>query len=191
MISWYYSGRSKSSHLGTISQVWLQSDKQLSGVRNTSRRAKVSSRSRSAKSELKQRLKTHGRAAQRDIPSQGCSSATETLYSPSLDDKVVSDSEEQGWMTGIWNYLKAGVLLEDKDEARKMRVRSAKFVIVRDELFKRGISTLLLKCLTEPQAAYVVEEIHRGICGMHSGARSMATRVLQAGYYWHTLKSDC
>nr|KYP75938.1 hypothetical protein KK1_020150 [Cajanus cajan] len=34
-------------------------------------------------------------------------------------------------------------------------------------------------------------DIHRGICGMHSGARSMVTRVLQAGYYWPTLKLDC
>ncbi|XP_020209149.1 uncharacterized protein K02A2.6-like [Cajanus cajan] len=46
-----------------------------------------------------------------------------------------------------------------------MRVRSAKFVIVKDELFKRGISAPLLKFLTTPQAAYVIEEIHRGICG--------------------------
>ncbi|XP_020202093.1 uncharacterized protein LOC109787906 [Cajanus cajan] len=96
-------------------------------------------------------------------PGQHQTIIQETLHSPNLDDKIVntSDGEEQGWMTCILNYLKAGFLPEDKDEARKMRVRSAKFVIVRDELFKRGISTLLLKCLTTPQAAYVVEEIHR------------------------------
>nr|KYP41787.1 hypothetical protein KK1_036844 [Cajanus cajan] len=126
-------------------------------------------------------------------PGQHRTIIQETLHSPSLDDKVVNtnDSEEKGWMTGVWNYLKAGVLPEDKDEARKMRVKSGKFVIVRDELFKHGISTPFLKCLTTPQAAYVIEEIHRGICGMHSGACSMATRVLRAGYYWPTLKSDC
>nr|KYP40608.1 Gypsy retrotransposon integrase-like protein 1 [Cajanus cajan] len=71
-----------------------------------------------------------------------------------------------------------------------MRLRSAKFVIVREELFKRDISTPLLKCLARSQATYVIEEIHQGICGIHSGARSMATRVLQAGYYWPTMKSD-
>ncbi|XP_020236671.1 uncharacterized protein LOC109816185 [Cajanus cajan] len=114
----------------------------------------------------------------------------ETLHSPSFDDKVVnvSDSGDLGWMTGIWNYLKEGTLPKDKDEARKMRMRSAKFVVVGDELFKRGISTPLLKCLTAPQAANVIDEIHRGICGLHSGACSMATRVLRAGYYWPTLK---
>ncbi|XP_020226948.1 uncharacterized protein LOC109808370 [Cajanus cajan] len=115
----------------------------------------------------------------------------ETLNSPSLDDKVVNtnDNEDQGWMTGIWSYLKEGTLPEDKDEARKTRVRSSKFVIIGDELFKCGISTPLLKCLTKSQATYVIEEIHQGICGMHSGARSMTTRVLRA--YWPTLKSDC
>nr|KYP31356.1 Retrovirus-related Pol polyprotein from transposon 17.6 [Cajanus cajan] len=119
-------------------------------------------------------------------PGQHQTIIQETLNSPSLDDKVVntSDSTDRGWMKDIWNYLKQGIL-------PKMRVRSAKFVIVRDELFKRGISTSLLKCLTEPQATYVIEEIHRGICGMHSRACSMVTRVLRARYYWPTLKSNC
>nr|KYP60222.1 Transposon Ty3-I Gag-Pol polyprotein [Cajanus cajan] len=126
-------------------------------------------------------------------PGQHRTIIQETLHSPSLNDKVVnvSDNEDLGWMTGIWSYLKEGTLPEDKDEARKMRMRSAKFVIIRDELFKRGVSTPLLKCLIASQAAYVIKEIHQGICGMHSGARSMATRVLRAGYYWRTLKSDC
>nr|KYP36968.1 Retrovirus-related Pol polyprotein from transposon opus [Cajanus cajan] len=123
----------------------------------------------------------------------GTYQAKETLHSPSLDDKVVnvSDNEDLGWMTGIWGYLKEGTLPEDKDEARKIRMRSAKFIIIGDELFKRGISSPLLKFLTVSQAAYVIREIHQGICGMHSGACSMATRVLRAGYYWPTLKSDC
>ncbi|XP_020224200.1 uncharacterized protein LOC109806238 [Cajanus cajan] len=46
---------------------------------------------------------------------------------------------------GIWSYLKEGVLPEGRDEARKVMLRSAKFGIVGDELFKRGISTPLLK----------------------------------------------
>nr|KYP38741.1 hypothetical protein KK1_039990 [Cajanus cajan] len=118
-------------------------------------------------------------------PGQHRTIIQETLHSPSLDDKIVnvSENDDLGWMTGIWGYLKEGILPEDKDESRKMRMRSAKFVIVGDELFKRGVSTPLLKCLTAPQAVYVIEEYHRGICGMHSGARSIATRVLRAGYY--------
>nr|KYP70058.1 Gypsy retrotransposon integrase-like protein 1 [Cajanus cajan] len=126
-------------------------------------------------------------------PGQHRTIIQETLHSPSLDDKIVNvnDNEERGWMADIWNHLKEGTLPKDKDEARKVRMRSAKFIIIDDELFKRGISTPLLKCLTTSQATYVIKEIHQGICGMHSGARSMAARVLRAGYYWPTLKSDC
>nr|KYP35079.1 Retrovirus-related Pol polyprotein from transposon 412 family [Cajanus cajan] len=109
------------------------------------------------------------------------------------NDKVVnvSDKEDLGWMADIWSYLKEGSLPEDNNEARKIRMRSAKFVIIGDELFKRGISSPLLKCLTTSQAAYVIREIYQGICGMHSRACSMVARVLRAGYYWPTLKSDC
>nr|KYP39221.1 Transposon Ty3-I Gag-Pol polyprotein [Cajanus cajan] len=126
-------------------------------------------------------------------PGQHRTIIQETLHSPNLDDKTVNvnDSEELGWMTNIWNYLKDGALPTDKDEARKVRMRSAKFTIIDGELFKRGISTPLLKSLTMSQAAYVVKEIHHGVCGMPSGARSMAARVLRAGYYWPTLKSNC
>nr|KYP32048.1 Retrovirus-related Pol polyprotein from transposon opus [Cajanus cajan] len=106
-------------------------------------------------------------------PGQHQTIIQETLHSPSLSDKLVnvSDSEDLGWMTSIWGYLKEGTLPGDKDEARKERMRSAKFVIIGDELFKRGVSTPLLKCLTTSQATYVIKEIHQGICGMHSGAR--------------------
>nr|KYP55823.1 hypothetical protein KK1_002048 [Cajanus cajan] len=117
-------------------------------------------------------------------PGQHQTIIQETLNSSSLDDKAVntSNSADRGWMAGIWNYLKEGTLPKDKEEARKVRVRSAKFFIIGDKLFKRGISTPLLKCLAESQATYVVEEIHRGIYGMHSGDCSMATKVLRAGY---------
>nr|KYP76755.1 Retrovirus-related Pol polyprotein from transposon 17.6 [Cajanus cajan] len=102
-------------------------------------------REQNAKADLLSKLASTKR------PGQHRTIIQETLNSPSLDEKFVNtnDGGDQGWMTGIWNYLKEGTLPEDKEEARKMRVRSAKFVIVRDELFKRGISAPLLKCLAE------------------------------------------
>ncbi|XP_057760837.1 uncharacterized protein LOC130981250 [Arachis stenosperma] len=36
-----------------------------------------------------------------------------------------------------------------------------------------------------------MEETHEGICGTHIGGRSLATKVLRAGYYWLTLRKDC
>jgi len=35
-----------------------------------------------------------------------------------------------------------------------------------------------------------MKELHQGICGYHSGARTMSTRILRAGYYWSTMMAD-
>ena len=64
-------------------------------------------------------------------------------------------------------------------------------MLIGDELYKRGHSIPLLKCLSKEQAQYVVKELHEGMCGLHCGARTMATKVCRAGYYWPTLREDC
>nr|KYP60391.1 Uncharacterized protein Mb2253c family [Cajanus cajan] len=139
------------------------------------------------------RIDLLSKLASMKCPGQHRTIIQETINPPSLDLKVVNTNDvgDKEWMTDIWNYLQEGTLPQDKDEARKLRVRSSKFTIVEGELFKKSISAPLLKCLTKAQATYVIEEIHRGICGMHSSTRSMATRVVRAGYYWPTLKLDC
>jgi len=55
--------------------------------------------------------------------------------------------------------------------------------MIGDDLYKRGYDQPLLKCVTAEQAQYIIEELHEGICDYHSGARTMATRVLRAGYF--------
>jgi len=64
-----------------------------------------------------------------------------------------------------------------------MRKKVSQFVLVCDDLYKRGYSTLLLKCVSKVEVEYILKELHHGACGLHSGARTLATRVLRAGYY--------
>nr|KYP31610.1 Transposon Ty3-I Gag-Pol polyprotein [Cajanus cajan] len=63
--------------------------------------------------------------------------------------------------------------------------------MISNELYRRGFSTPLLKCIDTHQADYIIREIHEGICGSHSGGRTLAAKVLRVGYYWPTLKGDC
>nr|KYP54877.1 Gypsy retrotransposon integrase-like protein 1 [Cajanus cajan] len=81
--------------------------------------------------------------------------------------------------------------LTDLIESKKLRTQAARYSIVSGELYIRGFSTPLLRCLDQQQADYVIREIHEGICGSHSGGRTLATKVLRAGYYWPTLRSNC
>ena len=55
--------------------------------------------------------------------------------------------------------------------------------MVGEDLYKREYGQPLLKCVTPEQAHYIIKELHEGIYGYHSGARTMATRVLKAGYF--------
>ena len=43
--------------------------------------------------------------------------------------------EKPTWTTPIMSYLKDGFLPEDKEEARKLRVRVVKFVLMDDVLY--------------------------------------------------------
>ncbi|XP_020205690.1 uncharacterized protein LOC109790856 [Cajanus cajan] len=95
------------------------------------------------------------------------------------------------WMDAIVNHLLTGELPEDPLEAKKLRTLAARYTLIVGELYKRGLSTPLLKCLTPEQAHYVLREVHEGVCGTHSGSRTLAAKVVRTGYYWPTLATDC
>ena len=93
-------------------------------------------------------------------------------------------------MAPIISYLKEGTLPEGKDEARKLRVRSARYILLNDILYKRGFSQPYLRCLSSDEANYMLREVHEGACGNHSGARSLIHKVIHVGYYWPTIQAD-
>ena len=110
-------------------------------------------------------------------------------YMPSIDlPKVQQIEGEENWMTSIVTYLKDGRLPEERDEAKKLRIKSAKYVIIDEVLYKRGFSQPYLRCLVPNEANYVLREVHEGAYGNHSGARAFVHKVVHAGYYWPTIQ---
>ena len=90
-------------------------------------------------------------------------------------------------MTPIVGYLKEGKLPQGRDEARKLRIKSAKYIRMDEVLYKRGFSQPYLKCLVPDEANYVLREVHEGACGNYSGTRSLVHKVVRVGYYWPTV----
>jgi ribonuclease HI len=100
-------------------------------------------------------------------------------YSPSHMQREVSPIDvSNSWMTPITKCLEEGTLPTDPVEARKLKVRSARFVLIHGVLYKRGFSFPYLRCLDKPEAEYVMREVHEGICGNHSGARSLVHKLV-------------
>ena len=85
---------------------------------------------------------------------------------------------ERNWTTQITSYLKDGLLPEEKEAARKLKVQAARFVLIKDILYKRGFSRPYLRCLGAEEADYVMREVHEGICGNHSGSRSLVHKLV-------------
>uniref|UniRef100_A0A2N9F5Z7 Uncharacterized protein n=1 Tax=Fagus sylvatica TaxID=28930 RepID=A0A2N9F5Z7_FAGSY len=115
----------------------------------------------------------------------------EVQHSPSHLEKEVSPIDvSNSWMTPIVNYLEDETLPSDLVEARKLKVRSTRFILIQGVLYKRGFSLPYLRCLDKAEANYVMREVHEGICGNHSGARSLVHKLVRAGYYWPTMQKD-
>ncbi|CAL2260077.1 unnamed protein product [Prunus armeniaca] len=94
------------------------------------------------------------------------------------------------WMDPITQFLQNQTLPADPAEARRVRYRSARYLIINGALYKRGFSLPYLQCLTPEEGTYVLREIHEGICGNHSGAHSLAHKIIRQGYFWPSLHTD-
>ena len=76
----------------------------------------------------------------------------ETLDSPSIQtikepQTVNCATTKDNWMTPMIQYLKDGVLPKDKRKAKLLRLKAARYTLYDDQLYKRGFSTPLLKCV--------------------------------------------
>lgn len=86
-------------------------------------------------------------------------------------------------MDPILEYLREKKLLENREVARKVKNRSARYLIVDEVLYKKGFGFSYLRYFLLEEADYVLKETHMGIYKDHEGAQSLAHRILRQGYY--------
>ena len=81
----------------------------------------------------------------------------EVQYMPSIDLPEVQQIEgEENWMTPIVAYVRDGRLPEEKNEARKLRIRATKYILMDKVLHKRGFSQPYLRYLAPNKSNYVL-----------------------------------
>ena len=86
-------------------------------------------------------------------------------------------------MDSIIQYLKEDLLLEEKIEADKIQRKATSYWLSKDyKLYKRSFSGPYLLCVHPEQIESLLEEMHEGICGSHTGGRSLAHRAITQGY---------
>jgi len=60
---------------------------------------------------------------------------------------MAEEEEKPDWMTSYRDFLTQGVLPSDENEARHLKWKASCSIILDGELFKKGLTTPLLKSL--------------------------------------------
>ena len=82
-------------------------------------------------------------------------------------------------MDAISLFLEKDVLPEEKSEVDKIRRKAPRFWLSEDKkLYKRSFSRPYLLCVHPKASETLLEEFHEGVCGSHTGGRSLSHRAL-------------
>ena len=88
-------------------------------------------------------------------------------------------------MDSIVLFLEEDIFPKEKSEADKVRRKAHRFWLSEDQkLYKHSFSGPYLLCLHPEVSELLLEELHEGICGSHTGGRSLSHRALTQGYWW-------
>ena len=82
-------------------------------------------------------------------------------------------------MDPIVNFLKGDTLPEEKSKAEKILRKAPRFWLFEDhKLYKRSYSRPYLLCIHPEALELLLEELHEGVCGSHTGGRSLSHRTI-------------
>jgi ribonuclease HI len=103
------------------------------------------------------------------------------------DHCIVNIIMAEDWRDLITLYLQGHYHSSDINEAKHLKHRSRDFALLEGQLYKKGISQPMLKCVTETEGIQILSEVHSRTCGSHSGPRALAAKVIRQGFYWSAI----
>jgi hypothetical protein len=119
----------------------------------------------------------------------------ETIKAPSVELMeravlAISPIHSEDWRTEIISFLQGNCLSDDEAYNKRMEARTRPYVIIEGELYKHGVYSPLLKCLSRAEGIELMKEIHSGLCGSHIRSRPLLGKVFRQGSYWPKAASD-
>ena len=119
----------------------------------------------------------------------------EDLYKPTVTKREVVHVYHvrvgPSWMNPLVLFLEEDILPDYKTEADKIRRNTSRFWLSEDQkLYKRYFLGPYLLCMHLEASKLILEELHEGICGSHTGGRSLAHKAITQGYWWLNMQRD-
>jgi hypothetical protein len=107
-----------------------------------------------------------------------------------IDQPPELNLEDPYWRCPILEWLVEGKHPSDQMEARHIAHRAKAFVLIDGELYKHGAADILMRCILRDQGRELLQEIHAGTCGHHTGPRTLVGKAFRQGFYWPTAVAD-
>ena len=82
------------------------------------------------------------------------------------------DDTPPDWRTPFVQFFSDGSLPQNKWEARRLKTKSANYVLIDGRLHRWTSAKVLLTCLGTEEASLAMAETHEGAAGNHSGGRA-------------------
>jgi ribonuclease HI len=119
----------------------------------------------------------------------------ETIKAPSVElieraVLTISPVHSEYWRTEIVSFLQGNYLSDDEVYNKRMEAMTRSYVIIEGELYKHGVCSPLLKCLSRTEGQELMKEIHAGLCGAHIRSRPLLGKIFRHGFYWPKAASD-
>lgn len=76
---------------------------------------------------------------------------------------------DNDWRKPIIEYLGNPIGVTE----RKVKYRVLSYITIGNELFKKTLEGIILKCLGESEDNFAIYEVHRGSCGSHQEDHKM------------------
>jgi hypothetical protein len=107
--------------------------------------------------------------------------------SPPGSRDVLMIEAEDDWRLDFIAYILVKRVPEDKVECEKIIRRSANYVVIGTELYRRSASNgVLMKCVLRSKGLQLLQEIHGGECGNHIASANLVGKAFRSGLYWPT-----
>jgi hypothetical protein len=105
-------------------------------------------------------------------------------------DMLMSEKGDD-WCKPFIDFILDQLIPDDKAERERITRRSANYVVIGSDLYRKAASTgILMKCILRSEGLQLLAEIHSGECGCHEASTNLVGKAYRSGLYWPKAITD-
>jgi hypothetical protein len=110
-----------------------------------------------------------------------------------VEEHIFLVSSSNPWYGYIFVYLQTLKFPQhlSRDDRQNIRYQVKNYLIIDDTLYRRGVDSILHRCLNQEEVESGLNYCHSGACGGHLSGLVTAQKNLRVGYFWPYIFKDC